>query len=197
MIVPDGQGERILSGAALIRKVAWLLGPVGMIQAGRAWLRRSRREKARGGWSTAPEVQLRAYSPSSPADAAAFAGEALLLPDAVQHGLRPDRVIQWYNMHGAFQTASYWKHGDAGSLVLEQVHRPSALPEIGGVTPETVDLGNGTHAQCYMLPASNDRVAAMTLIIATGEQRWLALRATGIERDMVLAIAQGCAPRSG
>ncbi len=37
-----------------------------------------------------------------------FRGEPLLLPQA-QPGLAFERVVQWYNLKGPFQTATYWR----------------------------------------------------------------------------------------
>jgi hypothetical protein len=196
MIVTDGDDEWVISGAALVLKVARLLGPDGIVKAGRAMLRRARRDKARGGWATAPETRMRAYVPKSPEDAAAFAGEPLILPaPAAAPGLRFERIIQWFNMHGAFQTATYWICGEAGSLVLEQVHRPSPTPEIEGVPGEPVDLGDGRSAQLHAAPAGDGPAPMLTLIRPLDDGRWLSIRANGIERDSVLAIARSCATR--
>ena len=193
MIANDGRHEKVLSGAALFWKVARLLGPVGMIKAARALLRRLRRQKARGGWAADPDVQMRGYIPAGAAEAAAFAGEALILPDPALSGLRFERMIQWYNLHGAFQTASYWKYGDSGSIVLEQVHRASALPTVEGVVPELVSLGNGRNAQCYVSSATGGESKAITLISGCDNGRWLVFRSTGLGRDVVLTIARSCA----
>lgn len=192
MIANDGQHEKVLSHSALIWKVMRLLGPVSMIKAAQALLRRSRRQKTRGGWAAAPDVQMRGYVPKCPADAIAFAGEALMLPDATQTRLRHERTIQWYNLHGAFQTASYWKHDESGSLVLEQVHRACTLPVVDGVTSELVELGNGRNARCYVSSGSDGKPASTTLIAGCDNGRWLALRSTGIDRDDLLAIAHSC-----
>jgi hypothetical protein len=197
MIVGDGEDERVLTGAALTLRVALLLGPAGIVKAGKAMLRRTRREKARGGWATAPEVKMRAYVPASPEDAAAFAGEPLLLPAKPgAPDLRFERIIQWYNMHGAFQTASYWACGETGSVVLEQVHRASGTPEVEGVAGEPVDLGDGGSAQLHAAPGMDGSATTLTLIRALGKGRWLSMRASGIDRDAVLAIARSCAARA-
>ena len=192
MIVGEGEHERVLSGPALLFRVARLLGPAGVVKAGRALLRRARREKARGGWAATPTAQMRAYTPASPAEAAAFAGEPLLLP-AARPGLAFERILQWYNMNGAFQTASYWTHGEAGTLVLEQVHRPSPPPTVEGMAGEEVALAEGRPALLHVAPAE-DGATALTLIVTLPDSRWLSLRASGIDRDTVLDIARTCAP---
>jgi len=194
LIAGHGDDEKVLSSTALFWTVARLLGPVGMIKAGKAWLRRTRRNKVRGGWAAGPDEKMRGYTPASLADAAAYAGEPLLLPDAEQPGLHRERLIQWYNMHGAFQTASYWKYGETGALVLEQVHRASALPKVDGVAAETVDLGNGLSGHCYTALAADGTHTMITLIVAHADARWLCFRATGIDRDTLLAIARSCNP---
>ena len=194
MIVGEGENERVLSGAALLFRVARLLGPAGVVKAGRALLRRARREKARGGWAATPTAQMRAYIPASPAEAGAFAGEPLLLP-AARPGLAFARILQWYNMNGAFQTASYWTHAEAGTLVLEQIHRPSPSPTVEGVAGEEVALAEGRPALLHVAPAE-DGATALTLIVALPAGRWLSLRANGIDRDTVLDIAQHCAPHT-
>ncbi|NJD90347.1 MAG: hypothetical protein FIA91_02330 [Geobacter sp.] len=192
LIANDGQHEKVLSRSALLWKVMRLLGPVGMIKAAQALLRRSRRQKTRGGWAAAPDVQMRGYVPTCPAEAAAFAGEALMLPDATQTRLRHERTIQWYNLHGAFQTASYWKYDEAGSLVLEQVHRACTMPVVEGVPSEHVQLSNGRNVHCYTSSGADGKPATTTLIAGCDNGRWLALRSTGINRDALLAIARSC-----
>lgn len=192
LIVGEGAGERVISGPALLFKVARLIGPCGMVKAVQALLRRARREKARSGWAAAPAAQMRAYVPASPAEAAAFAGEALWLPVA-QPGLAFERILQWYNMNGAFQTASYWTYGTAGTLVLEQVHRPSPPPTVEGVAGEDVALGAGRTSLLHVANA-DDAPTAFTLIVALPAGRWLSLRASGMERATLLSLARSCAP---
>ena len=192
LIVGEGENEHVLSGAALLFRVARLLGPAGMVKAAQALLRRARREKARGGWAATPTAQMRAYIPASPADAAAFAGEALWLP-AAQPGLGFERILHWYNLQGAFQTASYWTQGTAGTLVLEQAHRPSPPPAVEGVAGEEVTLAEGRPALLHVANAS-DGATAFTLIAALPAERWLSLRATGMDRATLLSLARGCAP---
>lgn len=194
LIVGEGENERVLSGAALLFRVARLLGPAGMVKAAQALLRRARREKARGGWAATPAAQIRAYVPASPAEAAAFAGEALWLP-AAQPGLAFERIVQWYNLQGAFQTASYWTHDTGGTLVLEQVHRPAPPPTIEGLAGEQVALGVGRTAHLYAtLGADAGATATFTLIVPLPAERWLYLRATGMDRATLLSLAPGCAP---
>lgn len=192
MIASDGQHEKVLSGSTLFWKVARLLGPVGMIRAAHALLRHSRRQKARGDWAADPDEQMRGYSPASAGDAAAFAGEALMLPDPAPAGLRFEQMIQWYNMQGAFQTASYWKHGVSGWMVLEQVHRACPLPVVEGAASKLVDLGNGQNAQCYVSSSADGESTTITLIVGCDNGRWLAVRAAGIDCDSMLEIARNC-----
>ena len=196
MIANDGQQEKVLSNAALYWKVMRLLGPVSMIKAAQALLRRSRRQKTRGDWAADPDMQMRGYVPACAAEAAAFAGEALMLPDTAQTGLRHERTIQWYNLHGAFQTASYWKYKDSGSLVLEQIHRACPLPVVEGVASELVELGTGRNAQCYVSFAVDGKPETITMIAGCDHGRWLSFRSTGIDRDHLLAIARGCTSAS-
>ncbi|WP_421697041.1 hypothetical protein [Ancylobacter sp.] len=192
LILGEGENERVLSGTALLFRVARLLGPAGMVKAAQALLRRARREKARGGWAANPTAQMRAYIPASPAEAAAFAGEPLLLP-AAQPGLGFERILQWYNLHGAFQTASYWIHGTTGTLVLEQVHRSSPPPAVEGRVGEAVVLAEGRTALLHVANAA-DGATALTLIVPLPAERWLSLRATGMDRATLLSLARGCVP---
>lgn len=192
LIVGEGENERVVSGAALLFRVVRLLGPTGMAKAAQALLRRARREKARGGWQTNPTAQMRAYIPASPAEAAAFAGEPLLLP-AAQPGLAFERILQWYNLQGAFQTASYWTLGSTGTLVLEQVHRPSPPPAVEGRVGEAVALAEGRTALLHVANAA-DGATALTLIVPLPAERWLSLRATGMDRATLLSLARGCVP---
>lgn len=192
MIASDAQHEKVLSGSTLFWKVSQLLGPVGMIRAAHALLRNSRRQKARGDWAANPDEQMRGYSPACIAEAAEFAGEALMLPDPTPAGLRFERMIQLYNMQGAFQTASYWKHGASGWLVLEQVHRACTLPVVEGAVSKLVDLGNGRNAQCYVSSSAGGESTTIALIVGCDNGRWLAVRAAGIDFGSVLAITRSC-----
>ena len=190
LILSDAKGERILSGAALVWQVARLLGPSGIVTALQALSRKSRRKRARGDWAAAPAEQMRAYVPGSPAEAATFAGEPLLLP-GVRAGLAFERVIQWYNLKGAVQTASYWTLGDAG-IVLEQGHRPSPAPQMEGGRAEPAALGDGRDAVCHRGTDAED--GPLTLVIPLPHTRWLILRSKGLARETAIAVARSCLP---
>lgn len=151
-------------------------------------MRRAQREKARGGWAANPAAQMRAYIPASPAEAAAFAGGPLLLP-AAQPGLGFERILQWYNLHGAFQTASYWTLGTTGTLVLEQVHRLSPPPAVEGRVGEAVALAAGRTALLHVANAA-DGATALTLIAPLPAERWLSLSATGMDLATLLTQRQ-------
>lgn len=189
LIVTDAQGARVLAGPALMWRVVWLLGPSGIGKAIKALSQKTRREHARGGWATDPADKMRAYQPASPADAAAFAGEPLLLPQA-QPGLAFERVVQWYNLKGPFQTATYWALGE-GKLVLEQVHRPSPLPDMTGASAEPVTLADGWEGHIHT--AAGPEGPAVTLTLALSQARWLAVRAVGLDQEQVIAFARSCA----
>jgi hypothetical protein len=178
--------ETAIYGLRLMLVAARMFGPRGVVKATGAWFQKRRRNRQRPPWMTDAAQRLRAYVAESIAAAEEFAADRLVMPP----GLALERIVQFYNMRGAVQTASYWAVAGGASVIVEQTHVALPLPAAsGGAVAEPVSIGDGLVASYYGPPEAAGEPAGHMLIIPARDGGWLAIRGNRLARADFLVVA--------
>jgi hypothetical protein len=181
LIQPTPKAEKLIFGPHLLLVVAAMLGPVGIVEAGRAWLSKQRRIRQHKEWMVDPKVKMRAYLVESIAAAEAISNEKLILPKSTNPFVL-ERIIHFYNMLGAIQTSTYWTHEDK-RLTIEQAHRSIPPPMTGNSHQSaTLTIGNGLEAEYFDLTDITDNIPILVLIVPVKNEQWLYLRGKGLNK---------------